>query len=276
MGRRSSLGFTAVLIGGLLLTSMARAQERSAPPGAVVVRGVQVREVRVGAPPSSNHDDQHRGRHDGQRRSHHDDQRHDAQRPTPGIERPLPLPVISGPVPRPQPVASAPRHTSGRVRSTRSFYSFKPRFNAGFGVVVGYPVIYPYAYPYDPFSPSVPASYAPAAPVRNTYSNVEASADTVTAAAPLTSAIECDGGAACGGVSFDITPASAQVSVDGVLIGAVEEFDSTSAPLLLAPGDHYIEVRRPGYRTASFDVTIVSGEVTPYQGTLERLQLRRP
>ena len=146
-------------------------------------------------------------------------------------------------------------------------------------MVVGYPVIYPYAYPYAiRFRHRPVASYTLAAPSPNTYSNVatSSSAETVTAAPPLTAAIACDGSAPCGGVSFDITPASAQIWVDGVFVGDVEEFDATSAPLLLAPGDHYIEVRLAGYRTASFDVTIVSGEVTPYQGTLERLRLRRP
>ena len=270
MGRQRLPLFTAVLIVGLLLTPLsASAQERSAPPGAVIVRPVQVREVRVDAPLSSPHGDQQWRHHDGKPEFHRDQQ---TQRPA--VERPVDPGVMSRPVARPQPV-SASRPRDRRVRSSRTFNTFKPRFNAGSGVVVGYPIIYPYAYPYDPFSPSLPPSYTPAAPSRNTYSNVESVSGTLTAAAPLSSAIECDG-AACGGVSFDITPASAQISVDGVFAGTVEEFDSTSEPLLLAPGDHYIEVRLAGYRTASFDVTIVSGEVTPYQGTLERLRLRRP
>ena len=139
-------------------------------------------------------------------------------------------------------------------------------------------MIYPYAYPYgDPFSPYPVASYTPAAPSPNTYSNVatSTSTETITAAPPVTG-VECDASAACGGVSFDITPASAQIWVDGVFVGDADEFDAASAPLLLSPGDHYIEVRLAGYRTASFDVTIVAGEVTPYRGTLERLRLRRP
>ena len=64
--------------------------------------------------------------------------------------------------------------------------------------------------------------------------------------------------------------------VDGVFAGYAEDFDSTSAPLLLAPGTHYIEIRLAGYRTAAFDVTINGGEITPYQGTLERLRLNTP
>jgi len=64
------------------------------------------------------------------------------------------------------------------------------------------------------------------------------------------------------------------VYVDGVFEGLVEDFDGASEPLLLAPGTHYVEIRLAGFRTATFDVTITPGEVTPYQGTLERLRLR--
>ena len=31
-----------------------------------------------------------------------------------------------------------------------------------------------------------------------------------------------------------------------------------------------VEIRTPGYQTMSFDVDIVAGEVTPFQGTMER------
>jgi PEGA domain len=252
MGSRSIPFLAALLVAatlfvaGLPPTTMS-AQERRAPAGAVIVRPVQVREVRVDQPLPSN--------------------RHE-ERPSFGLERPVDPGFISRPVPRPQPKTSAPRHSRRHG---------KRHVDTGFGVI-GYPVIYPYAYPYgDPFSPYPVASYTPAAPAPNTYSNVatSSSSETVTAAPPLAAGIECDG-SACGGVSFDLTPASAQVWVDGVFVGDVDEFDATSAPLLLSPGDHYIEVRLAGYRTASFDVTIVAGEVTPYRGALERLRLRRP
>lgn len=268
MGSRRTL-FLAVLLVASPLLAVPSAQERSAPAGPMIVRSVQVREVqvrdvRVNQPATSRHEEQR--------------PTFGVERPTFGVERPTELALISRPVPRPQ-SASAPRQRNRHVRGTHLHYSFKPRFNTGFGVVVGYPVIYPYAYPYiDPFSPSSVVSYTPAAPPRNTYSNVatSSSSETVTAEPPVAAAIECEGSAACGAVSFEITPASAQVWVDGVFAGAVEDFSAASTPLLLAPGDHYIEVRLAGYRTASLDVTIVAGEVTPYQGMLERLRLRRP
>ena len=75
-------------------------------------------------------------------------------------------------------------------------------------------------------------------------------------------------------MSFEITPGNAQVFVDGIFAGVVDDFDESSAPLLLSPGAHYVEIRLTGYRTATFDVTIVPGEVTPYQGALDRLRLQ--
>jgi hypothetical protein len=204
---------------------------------------------------------------------------------------------ISRPIPRPQFDASTSRqlNSSGswlpprdanRRRGRNGSSTFKPRFNTGYGVVVGYPIIYPYAYPYDPFSPSVGVPYGqPPAP--NTYSNVEqpplggsvapvTPVMLMTPLSPAPAAIACERSVPCGGISFDITPGNAQVYVDGSFAGLVEDFDAASAPLLLAPGDHYVEIRLTGHRTAIIDVTVNPGEVTPYQGTLERLRLRTP
>ena len=73
-----------------------------------------------------------------------------------------------------------------------------------------------------------------------------------------------------GGVSFDITPDTAEVYVDGSLTGTVREFTPSSRPLDLPPGHHRIEIRASGYRTLTFDENIVAGEVLPFQGTMER------
>jgi hypothetical protein len=257
MRGRAVSSFVVLLGVSVFLTAAVSAQERSAPAGAVVVRPVQVREVRVHQPaPVPLHD----------------------QRPSFGLPRPFDPAFISRPILRPQqsilPNRNVVNHPRGRMSG------FKPRFHVGRGVVVGYPVIYPYAYPYDPFSPTSgysPYSVAPPAP--NTYSNVDslpAASSIVTAASSLPGAISCEASVTCGGVSFDIRPASAQVYVDGTFAGLVEDFDGASEPLLLAPGRYYIEVRLAGYRTATFDVTIAPGEVTPYQGTLERLRLQTP
>jgi PEGA domain-containing protein len=80
--------------------------------------------------------------------------------------------------------------------------------------------------------------------------------------------------APCGGLSFDVLPADAQVSVEGIFVGSVDGFSPTRAPLVLAPGVHYVEVRRPGYRTETFEVTIGAGAIVPYRGSLEPLRTR--
>jgi hypothetical protein len=254
-GAMRSFGALAVLAASVVLTAAVSAQERSAPAGAVTVRPVQVREVRVNQPaPPPLHD----------------------QRPGFGVERPVDPGFISRPIPRPQPGVTAPRPV-GRRHAGNRVYSFTPRYNIGAGVVVGYPIIYPYAYPYDPFTPSGSTASRVAPPSPNTYSNADslATSSRVTAA-PASGRVACEASAPCGGVSFDLTPATAQIYVDGIFAGLAEDFDATSAPLLLAPGTHYLEIRLAGFRTASVDATIAAGEVTPYQGSLERLRLRTP
>jgi hypothetical protein len=264
MGGRAVSSLVVAIGTTVLVAASAAAQERSAPPGAVIVRPVQVNEVRVHQQaPASPLD----------------------QRPTFGVPRPVdpafisrPLDARDRPIPRPQSSVVTNARIPNRVHSRGRVPGFKPRSNIGFGVVVGYPVIYPYAYPYDPFSPTPGyAPYSAAPPAPNTYSNVDslpAASSVVTAASALPAAISCEASAPCGGVSFDIAPSTAQVYVDGVFAVLVEDFDGASEPLLLAPGTHYVEIRLAGFRTATFDVTITPGEITPYQGTLERLRLR--
>lgn len=263
MRKQTVSSLLTVLTAGVILPAAVSAQDRAAMAGAVIVRPVQVREVRVHQPsPTPVHD----------------------QRPTFGLPRPVDPAFISRPhdfardkpIPRPQSIVTTPRFLNRRPGRGHGS-NFKPRFNVGSGVVVGYPVIYPYAYPYDPFSPTYGSpAYVVATPSPNTYSNVDslpAPSSRVTAASSLPAAISCEAAAPCGGISFDISPATAQVYVDGTFAGLVEDFDGASEPLLLAPGTHYIEIRLAGFRTATFDVTITPGEITPYQGTLERLRL---
>ena len=78
------------------------------------------------------------------------------------------------------------------------------------------------------------------------------------------------GSSQTGGVSFEITPADAQVFVDGNYAGTVGEYTQTSQPLGLPAGRHHIEIRANGYHNMSFEVDIIAGQVIPYQGTLQR------
>ena len=73
-----------------------------------------------------------------------------------------------------------------------------------------------------------------------------------------------------GGLSFEITPGTAQLFVDGNAVGTVSQFTPASQPLGLPAGNHHVEIRAPGYQTMSFDVDIAAGQVIPYQGAMER------
>jgi len=123
-------------------------------------------------------------------------------------------------------------------RFYRPYYSFRPRLSVGFGLWVGYPVVYPYAYEPYPYS----------------YGSVEAQ----PGYAPIES-----------GVSFEITPATAAVYVDGQYAGTAADFGPTAPPLSLTAGRHHIEVVSPGYRTIDFDVDAIAGQIIPYRGSME-------
>jgi PEGA domain len=142
------------------------------------------------------------------------------------------------------------------------YYTFQPRLSLGFGLWAGYPFAYPYAF-YSPF-------YYP-----DTYVNPYGDAPYSPAAAyppAVTNSLEAQpsSDANMGGVSFDVTPSTAELFVDNTLVGTVGQFTPTTQPLGLEAGHHRVEVRAPGYQTLSFDVDIIAGQVIPYQGTLTR------
>ena len=187
----------------------------------------------------------------------------------------------------PRPGVAVPRGTAvprgfasvAPVRFYRPYYAFRPRVSLGFGLWAGYPIAYSYAY-YDPFyyTYGYPYAYAaygypyavtgfPAYPSASTY---PPSTDPSAAPGPQGSIGVQPDQASTGGLSFDITPNTAQVFVDGNYVGTVGQFTSTSQPLGVAAGRHRVEVRAPGYQTMSFDVDIIAGQVIPYQGTMER------
>jgi hypothetical protein len=161
----------------------------------------------------------------------------------------------------------------------RPYYAFRPRFSLGFGLWVGYPIPYPYyygyGYPYPyPYSYPYPypyayGSYYPAPsygyPAYG-YPAPSAAPGYPPASAPGSVAVQP--GDASAGVSFEITPTTAEIYVDGTYAGRVAEHGPMSEPLGLAPGRHRIEVRAPGYQTLVFDAEVAAGQVTPYRGTM--------
>jgi hypothetical protein len=191
----------------------------------------------------------------------------------------------------------------GGVAFYRPYYSFSPRLSLGFGLWAGYPVAYPYyygypyAYPYpvDPYAygyaapsygyPAPPYGY-PAPPYTQNQSsayppsnypapgdpNYGTSGQGYQSEQPAPTIGVQRGGqqSAPGGVSFEITPDTAAVFVDGTYVGTAATFGPMSPPLGLIAGRHHIEVRAPGYRTMTFDSDVTAGQVVPYQGTMQR------
>lgn len=158
---------------------------------------------------------------------------------------------------------SAPRYYSGRYYGPRyggprfgysprafyrPYYVFRPRFSIGFGIWAGYPITYydPFYYPYD-------YSYYSTAPTP----------------IPPQGSFAVQPQANMGGVSFEISPSTAEIWVDGNYYGTVDQFTPSSQPLGLPAGRHHIELREPGYQVSSFDVDVVAGQVIPFQGQLE-------
>jgi hypothetical protein len=115
------------------------------------------------------------------------------------------------------------------------YYHFHSHFSIGFGFFVGYPVAYPGWY--------------------NPY-------------AVGTFGYGVSTGVAYGGLSFDVQPYDAAVFVDGTFIGAAGDFGPQAAPLTLRAGLHHIELRADGSQPMAFDITVVPGQVIPYQGTM--------
>ncbi len=174
----------------------------------------------------------------------------------------------------------------GSARFYRPYYSFRPHFSLGFGLWAGYPVSYPYYYDYDyPYAyPSASSVYvyppydnyngysAPtySSPGYPQYGSAAPGYSTPQQAPPPAVGVQPGGQQASGGVSFEITPTSAAILVDGTYVGTVADFGPTAAPLGLPPGRHHIEVRAAGYQTMAFEADVTAGQVLPYQGSLQR------
>ena len=158
----------------------------------------------------------------------------------------------------------------GPAHFYRPYYTFRPHWSLGSGLWAGHPFAYPYAfynpffyYPYGPsYSDDSSLPHYPEG-----YLSPDESAPTYSTS--WSSLVEPDQ-TNLGGLSFDVTPATAEVFVDNMRVGTVGQFTPTTQPVGLAAGHHHIEIRTPGYQTMSFDVDIVAGEVTPLQGTMER------
>ena len=186
-------------------------------------------------------------------------------------------------------------------RYYRPYYSFRPRFSVGFGLWIGYPVAYTasfyYGYPYPGYYgyPAY-ALYAPAntrhlrtairlrdlrPAIRRRAIRRRATRRAALRSRDTTRLILQQGsviaqpGTASGSVSFEITPSTAEVYIDGKYVGRVSDLGPTTQPLALTPGRHKVEIRAAGYQTLSFDADVVAGQVVPYRGTMAVTTLAR-
>jgi hypothetical protein len=142
-------------------------------------------------------------------------------------------------------------------------YLFRPHFSIGFGFFAGYAVPYAYSYPeYYPYAVPYPVPYGyPTTgypPEYQQQGSVQVAPGQV-APGPTNS----------GGITFEVNPPTAQVYCDGNYVGTVQDFDGTKQPLTTASGQHRIEIRADGYRSVSFDVNVLAGQVIPYRGDLQ-------
>jgi hypothetical protein len=151
------------------------------------------------------------------------------------------------------------------------YHPFRPWLNLGFGLWLGYPYYYGYPYPYYYYGyPYYGSPYA--YPYGSSYVYPNSSSSTPSAE---TSVAVPSGNAnvttpSTGALSFDVSPPSAEVWVDGNFIGAVGDFAPAGKPLELTSGRHAVEIRASGYHTVTFEVDVIAGQVMPYRGTMQQ------
>lgn len=128
-------------------------------------------------------------------------------------------------------VVFAPRQSE---RFSRPWFSFRPLIRLPFGLTLGVAQAFPSWYrPYIVGRPGYQSPYMP-----------------------------------YGGVTFDIEPRDAELWIDGEYIGRASDYSYNDPPLTLVAGSHYVELRSRYGRPLAFDITVIPGQVIPYQGTL--------
>jgi hypothetical protein len=142
-----------------------------------------------------------------------------------------------------QPYYAVHPYVARRAVFVQPYYAFRPYFSLSFGFHVGYGVAYPFSY-WDPYAfYNYHLGIQPGYNYQTYYNRV-------------------------GGVSFEIDPYDAEVYVDGDFVGYASDFGPEQMPLTLQAGRHHVDLSAAGYQDVSFDITVVSGQVIPYQGSL--------
>ncbi len=71
-----------------------------------------------------------------------------------------------------------------------------------------------------------------------------------------------------GELRLKVQPRDAQVFIDGSYAGRVDDFDGVFQSLRLEEGEYQVEIVLPGFEPLAFDVRILPGEKTTYEGDL--------
>ena len=163
------------------------------------------------------------------------------------------------------------------VHFTQPYYVFHPHVVIGVGLCAGFPIAYPSRYgyyfaPYYPYSFSFAGGYLyPDPGYESVYPPPGFLMDPPVNPPPSSIGVQPGSpGGNMGGVSFEITPTTAEIIVDGIPVGRADQFTPTTQPLGLTPGRHHVEIRALDYRTLAFDVDVVAGQVIPYRIELQR------
>jgi len=141
------------------------------------------------------------------------------------------------------------------VRRTRGYFTFSPWYDISAGIMAGYPVVLP---PPSTFEEGNVSSTVAETRRENDGDNVRISV------------LEYAKGV--GGVAFAIQPADTAVFVDGRFVGSASDYSPQQEPLLLRFGVYTVELRANGYVTERFPVYVKMGEVTPFSGTMTKLE----
>lgn len=161
----------------------------------------------------------------------------------------------------PEPAAVMPAAPS--LASLGSYFSFTPWYALTDRITAGYPIAYP-----DRFVVSYEqVGLRPETPVGNPGELPPAAAMALEAGLQIVPYAP----GTFGGLRFQIEPQDAEVYIDEVFVGLLEDYPADGAPLPLSAGTHRIELRATGYRVETFDVIVVRGQVTPLSGRLLRL-----
>ena len=160
----------------------------------------------------------------------------------------------------PEPRAAMPAAPS--LASLGSYYSFNPWYSLTDRITAGYPVAYPdrFVVTYEQ------VGLRPGADLGNAGELPPAAVMALEAGLQI---IPYATGT-FGGLSFQIEPQDAEIYVDDVFVGLLEDYPAHDAPLPLLAGTHRVELRATGYRVEAFDVIVVRGQVTPLSGRLLR------